>query len=141
MKTLGHEQIFVEIHLERAAVIATSQRVGQRLLLDLREQFCLIDGDRDLIGNRAQQENFIFLPQTSAITGGNLQRTHQAAIKQKWHHGKRKAFRTRTKLIIAVADDYFGLFGKLAAILIQIRDEVFVLPLGRRHLLVEMKMG
>src|SRR5437016_12240855 len=63
----GHLQLAVELHLERAAVMAAGQRVGQRLLLNLGEQPGMVHGYRHLIGDSAQQKNFVFAPDPLAV--------------------------------------------------------------------------
>src|SRR5688572_27553402 len=45
MQSRGPLQFAIELHLERAAVVAARERVGERLLLHLREQVCVIDCD------------------------------------------------------------------------------------------------
>ena len=55
VRTSGHQQIFIKLRLERTAIVATGQRVGEGLLLNLREQVRVFDSYRNLVGNSAQQ--------------------------------------------------------------------------------------
>ena len=78
--------VFIELHFERATVVATGQRIGQSLLLNLSKQRGVVYRDRNLIGHRTQQENFVFMPDTRAIRRRHLQRAHQAFVKNQGHN-------------------------------------------------------
>src|SRR6185369_7260904 len=80
LHTPGHQQIFIELHFERAAVVTTGQRVGQSLLLNLREQSGMIYGHRYLISDSPEQENLILMPKPGRIGRGHLQGAQQALL-------------------------------------------------------------
>lgn len=50
----GHLQFAIELHFERAPVVATGQRIGEGLLLHLRKQICVVDSHRNLVSDCSQ---------------------------------------------------------------------------------------
>ena len=79
----GHLQLAVELHLERAAVMAAGQRVGQRLLLNLGEQPGMVHGYRHLIGDSAQTLRAL-IPYLQRKTDRSWREKIESKIKDWW---------------------------------------------------------
>ena len=86
---LGHKNFFVQLHFERTPVVTAGERISQRLLLDLREQSGMVDRNCDLIRDRAQQQNFAFMPDARRIVRLHLQRAHQAFVENERRYRRR----------------------------------------------------
>ena len=95
MQPPGHVQILIKLNLERATVGAASQRVGQRLLLNLREQLCVIHSYRHLIGNGVQQQDLVFVPDPGRVCDRDLQSADRTLMENEWHDCGWKSFGAR----------------------------------------------
>ena len=87
------------------------QRIGQGLLLNLREESGVVYRDRDLIRYGAEQQNLVLLPYARRIGRGYLQRTHQAFMKNKWRYRNGKLFQTDFSFVVSIANDDFLMLG------------------------------
>jgi hypothetical protein len=80
MHARGKAQVAFKLHVEGAAVNAARERIRERLLLNLREQARVADGERQLIGHRAQQQALAFLPDAPRIVRADEQCAHVSLL-------------------------------------------------------------
>src|SRR5437899_199392 len=130
MCALGHQELFVQLHLERAAVKATGQGISERLLLDLRKQPGVIYGYRYLISCGSQQQYFVFMPDPGRIIRLHLESAHQSLVKNKWRYREWQSIGVLFNFIITIMDDDCLMTREMRAMPIQVVAQ-FV-GLGRR---------
>ena len=80
MKSAGHKQIAIELHLKRTPVVTTGQRIRQGLLLNLSKEIGVINGHGNLICDSAQQKEFVLLPHAILICTHHQQGTHHPFV-------------------------------------------------------------
>ena len=59
---IGELRFSIEAILKISVVEQSGQRVGHRLCLNLTKQACVAYGDRELVGNRLDHQDFFVFP-------------------------------------------------------------------------------